>query len=106
MEDHEKRLPRRCATQEARPTSPLPENIDRTNLASTPAPDDVLASIRLGEDLQKALLALPYDFRESVVMCDVIGLSYDEIARAVSVPVGTVRSRIHRGRKMLREALA
>ena len=89
-----------------RPTTPLPEHMDRTNLASTPAPDDVLASIRIGDDLQKALLALPFDFRESVVMCDVIGLSYDEIASAVSVPVGTVRSRIHRGRKMLRESLS
>jgi RNA polymerase sigma-70 factor (ECF subfamily) len=38
-------------------------------------------------------------------MCDVIGLSYEEIARAVAVPVGTVRSRIHRGRKLLRSAL-
>ena len=88
-----------------RPTTALPDDLDRSSLASTPAPDDVLASIRLGDDVQKALLALPYDFRESVVMCDLIGLSYDEIAMATEVPVGTVRSRIHRGRKMLREAL-
>lgn len=89
-----------------RPTSALPDDLDRTNLASSPPPDDVLASIRLGDNVQKALLALPYDFRESVVMCDLIGLSYDEIAAATSVPVGTVRSRIHRGRRMLREHLA
>jgi RNA polymerase sigma-70 factor (ECF subfamily) len=38
-------------------------------------------------------------------MCDVVGLSYDEIATAVGVPVGTVRSRIHRGRRLLREQL-
>ena len=88
-----------------RPTTALPEDIDRTSLASTPAPDDVLASIRLGDDVQKALMALPFDFRESVVMCDLIGLSYDEIAMATEVPVGTVRSRIHRGRRLLREAL-
>ncbi len=88
-----------------RPTTALPEDIDRTSLASTPAPDDVLASIRLGDDVQKALMALPFDFRESVVMCDLIGLSYDEIALATEVPVGTVRSRIHRGRRLLREAL-
>ncbi|MFW2340434.1 MAG: sigma-70 family RNA polymerase sigma factor [Acidimicrobiia bacterium] len=88
-----------------RPTSSLPEEIDRFSAISTPSPDDVLASIRLGEDVQKALLGLPYDFREAVVMCDVIGLSYDEIAAASAVPVGTVRSRIHRGRKMMREAL-
>ena len=89
-----------------RPTAPLPEEIDRTSLASTPPPDEVLASIRLGEDVQKALLSLPQDFRESVVLCDVVGLSYEEIAQAVAVPVGTVRSRIHRGRRMMREMLA
>ena len=72
---------------------------------STPSPDDVLASIRLGEDVQKALLGLPYDFREAVVMCDIVGLSYDEISVAAAVPVGTVRSRIHRGRRMMRQAL-
>ncbi len=88
-----------------RPTSALPDELDRFAAISTPSPDDVLASLRLGEDIQKALLGLPYDFREAVVMCDVIGLSYDEIALASAVPVGTVRSRIHRGRKMLREAL-
>ncbi len=92
--------------RQRRPTTRLPDDLDRTGYAVTPAPDDVLASIRLGEDVQKALLALPYDFRESVVMCDLIGLSYDEIAAATDVPVGTVRSRIHRGRKLLREALS
>ncbi len=66
----------------------------------------MLATVRLGEDVQAALLELPYDFREAVVMCDVVGLTYDEIAEAVGVPVGTVRSRIHRGRKMLREKLS
>lgn len=89
-----------------RPTSALPDELDRVASISTPSPDDVLASIRLGDDVQKALLELPYDFREAVVMCDIIGLSYDEIALAAAVPVGTVRSRIHRGRKMMREALS
>lgn len=89
-----------------RPTSPLPEEIDRVPAMSSPSPDEVLASYRLGEDIQKALLKLPYDFRESVVLCDIVGLSYEEIATAVAVPVGTVRSRIHRGRKMLRESLS
>lgn len=88
-----------------RPTTSLPVDLDRTNLISTPPPDEVLASIRLGDDVQKALLGLPYDFREAVVLCDVVGLSYDEIASAVAAPIGTVRSRIHRGRKMMREAL-
>ena len=41
-----------------------------------------------------------------MVMCDVVGLSYQEIGDALGVPVGTVRSRIHRGRALLRKALA
>jgi RNA polymerase sigma-70 factor (ECF subfamily) len=77
-----------------RPTSPLPEG-DNSALGASPLSDDV----------QAALLKLPYDFREAVVLCDVVGLTYEEIADAVDVPVGTVRSRIHRGRTMLRGLL-
>lgn len=87
-----------------RPTVPLPED-DRSSTGSSPAPDEVLASVRLSEDVQAALLRLPIEFREAVVMCDVVGLTYDEIADSAEIPVGTVRSRIHRGRKMLREML-
>lgn len=87
-----------------RPTSPLPDD-DRGVGEPAPPPDEVLAAVRLGEDIQAALLKLPYEFREAVVLCDVVGLSYDEIAAAVDIPVGTVRSRIHRGRKMLKELL-
>lgn len=88
-----------------RPTIPLAEG-DRDDLGASPAPDEVLAGVRLSEDVEAALLQLPYDFREAVVMCDVVGLSYEEIAQATEVPVGTVRSRIHRGRRMLREVLS
>jgi len=87
-----------------RPTSPLPDN-DRSTLLTSPSPDEVLASVRLSDDIQAALLKLPIDFRECVVLCDVVGLSYEEIAQAVGAPVGTVRSRIHRGRKLLRGLL-
>jgi len=88
-----------------RPTSPLPDH-DRTTLLTSPSPDEVLASVRLSEDIQAALLKLPIKFRECVVLCDVVGLSYEEIANAIESPIGTVRSRIHRGRKMLRGLLA
>jgi RNA polymerase sigma-70 factor (ECF subfamily) len=91
--------------QKRRATVPLPDG-DRDDTGSTPAPDDVLSEVRLSEDIQAALLRLPYDFREAVVLCDVVGLSYEEIAAAAAVPVGTVRSRIHRGRHMLKELLA
>ncbi len=88
--------------RQRRPTSPLPDD-DR--IGGSPEPDEALASYRLGEDVQRALLELPYEFREAVVLCDVVGLAYEDIAEAVGVPIGTVRSRIHRGRKMLRELL-
>ncbi len=88
-----------------KPTAALPDELDRLSSLASPAPDQVLAKVRLGEDIQAALLDLPYDFREAVVLCDIVGLSYDEISATVSAPIGTVRSRIHRGRKMLKERL-
>ncbi|MGD2103413.1 MAG: sigma-70 family RNA polymerase sigma factor [Acidimicrobiia bacterium] len=88
-----------------RPTSPMPDEVDRWDRASSDSADVEYDRISLGDDIQKALLELPVDFREAVVLCDVVGLSYEEIARAVAVPIGTVRSRIHRGRRMLRELL-
>ena len=91
--------------QKRRPTSPLPDEVDRWDRASAESADVEYARISLGDDIQKALLDLPIDFREAVVLCDVVGLSYEEIAQAVAVPIGTVRSRIHRGRKMLKELL-
>jgi RNA polymerase sigma-70 factor (ECF subfamily) len=88
-----------------RPTAPLPDEVDRWELASSPSADAEYETISIGDDVQKALLELPVEFREAVVLCDIAGLSYEEIAMAVAVPVGTVRSRIHRGRKLLRESL-
>jgi RNA polymerase sigma-70 factor (ECF subfamily) len=88
-----------------KPTAPLPDELDRLSSHASPGPDQVLGSLRLGDDIQTALLALPYDFREAVVLCDIVGLSYEEISATVSAPIGTVRSRIHRGRKMLKERL-
>jgi RNA polymerase sigma-70 factor (ECF subfamily) len=92
--------------RQRRPTAPLPDVLDRWASQSAPGADEELATMRLGEEIQAALMDLPFEFREAVVMCDVVGLSYDEIAEAVAVPIGTVRSRIHRGRKLLRTALA
>ncbi len=88
-----------------RPTAPLPEEIDRWDGATAAGADVEYASVSLGDDIQKALLELPVEFREAVVLCDVVGLSYEEIAQAAAVPIGTVRSRIHRGRKLLKEIL-
>ncbi len=56
-------------------------------------------------DVQAALAALPPEFRAAVVLCDIEGLSYEEIAATLGIKLGTVRSRIHRGRAGLRAAL-
>lgn len=67
------------------------------------APQDALASG--GEDLARALDGLPEVFRTAVVLRDVQDLTYEEIARVLGVPIGTVMSRIHRGRALMRAAL-
>jgi RNA polymerase sigma-70 factor (ECF subfamily) len=85
-----------------RPTDALPDEPDRV-LPPSAAADE--ASEDLSEEVQAALSALPDEFRTAVVLCDVVGMSYDEIAAVQGVPVGTVRSRIHRGRRLLRGAL-
>ena len=59
----------------------------------------------LEEPLQQALNALPQEFRMAVILADVEGMSYEEIAEAMSCSLGTVRSRLHRGRKLLRAKL-
>ncbi len=59
----------------------------------------------LEDDVARALESLPEDFRTVVILCDIEGLTYEEIAEFVDCPIGTVRSRIHRGRKMLRVKL-
>ena len=71
-----------------------------------PAPDSAVADRSFDDDVELALAALPAEFRVAVVLCDVEGLSYDEIADIMDAKLGTVRSRIHRGRAMLRRALA
>jgi RNA polymerase sigma-70 factor (ECF subfamily) len=55
------------------------------------------------ERIQKALAAMPEEFRNAVLLCDVEGMSYEEIAQTMGTSIGTVRSRIHRGRLMLRK---
>lgn len=57
------------------------------------------------EDVQRALEALPEGFRMAVLLADVEGFSYKEIAQILEVPIGTVMSRLHRGRKGLQKAL-
>ncbi len=55
--------------------------------------------------MAKALEGLPEDFRTVVILCDIEGLTYEEISEFVECPIGTVRSRLHRGRKLLQATL-
>jgi len=59
----------------------------------------------LDDEIAQAIERLPEDFRTVVILCDIEDFSYEEIAEFVDCPVGTVRSRLHRGRRLLRETL-
>jgi len=69
------------------------------------SPERTLLDRSVSDDVQRALEGLPDDFRAAVVLCDVQGLSYKEIADIMQTPVGTVMSRLFRGRKLLAAAL-
>jgi RNA polymerase sigma-70 factor (ECF subfamily) len=68
-------------------------------------PEDLLMSREMDSRIQAALNSIPEDFRLAVIYADIEGLSYEEIADAMSCSIGTVRSRLHRGRKLLRDRL-
>jgi RNA polymerase sigma-70 factor (ECF subfamily) len=70
-----------------------------------PTPQQHFNDTHFDADVQQALDTLAPDFRAAVVLCDIEGLSYEEIATTLGVKLGTVRSRIHRGRSHLRKAL-
>jgi RNA polymerase sigma-70 factor (ECF subfamily) len=69
------------------------------------APDRELLAETLDGPIQDALDALPPEFRLVVVLSDIEGLTYEEVAGIVGCPVGTVRSRLHRGRAILKDRL-
>jgi RNA polymerase sigma-70 factor (ECF subfamily) len=68
-------------------------------------PDRVLFDNTVGAEIEEALAKVPEDFRMAVILSDIEDLSYQEIADVMNVPIGTVRSRIARGRSMLRKSL-
>jgi RNA polymerase sigma-70 factor (ECF subfamily) len=70
-----------------------------------PTPAQAYDDTHWDSDVQRALDSLAPEFRAAVVLCDIEGLSYEEIADVLGIKLGTVRSRIHRGRAHLREAL-
>jgi RNA polymerase sigma-70 factor (ECF subfamily) len=69
------------------------------------SPEKAMLAQSVSDDVQRALEQLPEDFRTAVVLCDMQGLSYKEIAEIMECPVGTVMSRLFRGRKLLAAGL-
>ena len=92
--DHARRAKRHMAES-------LPEGRDPID----PAGEDGFTAVELRPDLETALAALPEEFRAAVVLADVEGLGLQTVADALGVPVGTVKSRVFRGRRLLAETL-
>jgi RNA polymerase sigma factor (sigma-70 family) len=71
-----------------------------------PTPERAALDQMLDVDVSNALSSLAPEFRAAVVLCDIEGYSYEEVADTLGIKLGTVRSRIHRGRALLRKELA
>ncbi len=84
----------------------LPDDAEDRMPGPDHGPERAWEHNNLDHDVQAALDTLAPDFRAAVVLCDIEGLSYEEIAATLDIKLGTVRSRIHRGRAQLREALS
>lgn len=97
-------------TLRKRAKGPDVDALTEANAVTDPPEDWALASDPLDRiteaEVQGTLLTLPEEYRLAVLLCDVEEMTYDEIARVMDCPVGTVRSRIARGRRLLRQALA
>ncbi len=70
-----------------------------------PAAPDHAEAVELSIDVRHALLSVPEDFRAVLILCDVQDLAYEDAAAALEIPIGTVKSRLHRGRVALARAL-
>jgi len=60
----------------------------------------------IGDEISNALNSLAIDFRTVIILCDLEGFTYEEMAKILDIPIGTVRSRLHRARNLLREKLS
>lgn len=82
------------------------EGAEERLATSARGPQDSVNDANFDSDIESALASIPEEFRVAVVLCDVEGLSYEEISDVLGIKIGTVRSRIHRGRTQLRQVLA
>jgi RNA polymerase sigma-70 factor, ECF subfamily len=95
---------REILLDDASPPEPPSDAPEAAGLGGSP--EEQLVQTVLHGDVDRALRALPMPFREAVILADLEGLSYKEIAEVVGCPIGTVMSRLARGRRLLRSSLA
>jgi len=77
---------------------------DEVKTNHTDLRDDLFKNM-IGDEVSNALNSLPVDYKTVILLCDIEGFSYEEIAKIVDIPIGTVRSRLHRARHILKEKL-
>lgn len=87
--------------QKRRRADPIPDHLDPAD----PSAEDAMDSAALRPELQRAVESLPDEFRTAVVLADIEGLGLNQVADILGVPVGTVKSRVFRGRRLLADAL-
>ncbi len=78
---------------------------DETNVRNVDLRNEIFQGM-LGDEVTLALNALPVDFKTVVLLCDIEGFTYEEMSKIIDIPIGTVRSRLHRARNMLKEHLS
>lgn len=94
-----------------RKESKRPQMVDISNveasgdLAVTATPEDEIFDKLLDDDVTGAIDALPEEFRLAIILSDLEGFAYKEVAEILDIPIGTVMSRLHRGRRLLRNSL-
>lgn len=87
--------------QKRRPADPLPEGFD----PGDPAGEDAFGSAEVRPSIEAALAAIPDEFRAAVVLSDLEGLPLAEVAEVLGAPIGTVKSRVFRARRLLADQL-
>lgn len=87
--------------QKRRKTDPIPEHLDPADRAA----EDEVDSAGMRPEIQRALSSIPTDFRAVVVLSDIEGMALPAVAEILDVPVGTVKSRLFRGRRLLANEL-